>query len=264
MQGCSLETAFPAGDNGRDKMAPVTAAATVGCTDDSATQYQRRRERRKTQRCKTAAEASMPQFTDPDRPAFRRVEGPPPMNNPMDIDEEEQGAPKFITDDSLGSRIASKFSKKQGADMPVDGTPGWFGSSSVDEEPFMPYTGAEATEEKDSGEYMLRPNFMNTFEGGGLEKSAGTMLPTPSINDSWKTITPVGGRSAFFEHLPAPGGMIESLPTDVKRQMDKILARLDDLENMKYGSEYAQSEIFMIIASGLFLMFCMDVIAKKR
>jgi hypothetical protein len=244
MQGCSLEAAFPAGDSNESSK----AASTVGCIDDTATQNQRRSEKRKTKRCRFTD-------TDPDRPSFRKITGPPPLINAAQFNESNQQF-ESIQQPSL-KRPVSDYE-------PVEGVPSWFGSSAHDEEePFMPYTGAESN--IDINEYNLKPDFTASFAGGGLEKSAGTPLPTPSINDSWKTLTPTGAQSAFFENLPVPGGLLpQNMSGDMKKQIDKILARLDDLEHMKYSSEYASSEVFMIIASGLFLMFCMDVLARKK
>ena len=243
MQGCSLEAAFPAGDSNEN----LKPASTVGCVDDTASQSQRKSEKRKTKRCR---------FTepDPDRLSFRKITGPPPLINAAQFNESNQ---------QFESIQQPSFKRPVSDYEPVEGVPSWFGSSmNDDEEPFMPYTGAESN--IDTNEYNLKPDFTSSFNGNGLEKSAGTPLPTPSINDSWKTLTPTGAQSAYFEHLPSPGGLIHNMTPDVKKQIDKILSRLDDLENMKYTSEYASSEVFMIIASGLFLMFCMDVLARKK
>jgi hypothetical protein len=243
MQGCSLEAAFPAGESNDSK-----PESTVGCMDNSSTQAQRKSEKRKTKRCRFTD-------TDSDRLSFRKITGPPPLINASQFNESDQQF-ESIQQPSL-KRPVSDYE-------PVEGVPSWFGNSvNDDEEPFMPYTGAEVT--IDQNEYKLQPDFTSSFVGDGLEKSAGTPLPTPSLNDSWKTLTPTGAQSAFYHHLPVPGGLMpQNMSGDMKKQIDKILARLDDLENMKYSSEYASSEIFMIIASGLFLMFCVDVLARKK
>ena len=40
----------------------------------------------------------------------------------------------------------------------------------------------------------------------GFEKAGGTILPTPSVVDVWKPITPANSNTAFFQSLPSPSG----------------------------------------------------------
>jgi len=48
---------------------------------------------------------------------------------------------------------------------------------------------------------------------------------------------------------------------DVIKKLDKIFARLDDLENRK--SENANTEVVLFVMSGLFILFTMDLLVRK-
>jgi hypothetical protein len=83
-------------------------------------------------------------------------------------------------------------------------------------------------------------------------------------------LTPGGARTAFFDSLPAPGGLIpidqarQAPPYDKDeffRRLDSIYARLDDLELRK--SENAQTEILLFITSGIFVLFSLDLLVRK-
>ena len=136
-------------------------------------------------------------------------------------------------------------------------------------------------------EFMMSSDFTQLFNRGA-DKAAGPALPVPSIVDSWKRMTPSGAQSAYIDALPSPGGseimsgdrfstdeyVIGSRrPSDssyegnkdMMRRLDKIFARLDDLEAARVaGGESNHMEIFMFILSGMFVMFAMDALAKRR
>ena len=120
-------------------------------------------------------------------------------------------------------------------------------------------------------EYMMSPDFTKTFGLLGKDKAAGEGLPVPSVVDSWKRMTPSGAQSAFIDALPLPGGTYPNSPNmgsdsgDVKRHLDKIFARLDDLENTgRFATtENNQMEIFMFILSGMFVMFTVDQLCRR-
>jgi hypothetical protein len=134
-----------------------------------------------------------------------------------------------------------------------------------------------------ANDFNLEPNFSKTFGEKGANKAAGAELPIPSIVDAWKRLTPSGANTAFIEYLPPPGG--ELMPptnaaplqlgntapsytyggTDMKKRLDEIFSRLDDLENRwTEGSENSQMEIFLFILSGMFVMFSVDMFARTR
>lgn len=125
-----------------------------------------------------------------------------------------------------------------------------------------------STSNKD--EYMMSPDFTKTFGLEGKDKASG--LPVPSVVDQWKRMTPSGAQSAFIDALPLPGGTYPNSPgmgsdsTDIKRHLDKIFSRLDDLENSGRfaATENNQMEIFMFILSGMFVMFAVDALSKRR
>ncbi len=123
-------------------------------------------------------------------------------------------------------------------------------------------------------DYMMETDFAQTFSMGGADKAAGAELPVPSVVDRWKKLTPKGAQSSFFELLPAPGGSYPEYVvgqqggiqanSDMKKRLDAIFARLDDLERrVDSGGENTQTEIFLFILSGVFVMFAADLLARR-
>jgi hypothetical protein len=123
-------------------------------------------------------------------------------------------------------------------------------------------------------DYMMETDFAQTFQLGGADKATGAELPVPSIVDRWKKMTPKGAQSSFFELLPAPGGAYPEYVVgqqggiqpnnDMKKRLDAIFARLDDLEKrVDGGGENTQTEIFLFILSGVFVMFAADLLARR-
>ncbi len=137
--------------------------------------------------------------------------------------------------------------------------------------------------------FTLEPNFEKTFGGQAENRASGAGLPIPSIVDAWKRLTPSGANTAFIEYLPPPGGDLmpsgnsnrgfssaqeyvvgqqqgqQYIQNDMKRRLDEIFSRLDDLENrMTTGSENTQMELFLFILSGMFVMFSIDMFAARR
>ncbi len=123
-------------------------------------------------------------------------------------------------------------------------------------------------------DYMMETDFANTFQLQGADKATGADLPVPSVSDRWKKLTPKGAQSSFFELLPAPGGSYPeyvvgqqggiAANNDMKKRLDAIFARLDDLEKrVDSGGENTQTEIFLFILSGVFVMFAADLLARR-
>lgn len=164
-----------------------------------------------------------------------------------------------------------------GADVLGDETDGFLGGKQEALEGYANYNPV-------ADDFHLEPNFSKTFGEKGANKAAGAELPIPSIVDAWKRLTPSGANTAFIEYLPPPGG--ELMPpttapttfqlgntapsytyggTDMKKRLDEIFSRLDDLENKwTEGSENSQMEIFLFILSGMFVMFSVDMFARAR
>jgi hypothetical protein len=145
--------------------------------------------------------------------------------------------------------------------------------------------------------YRLLPDFAQTFGGstqnnGVYEDSSPTrkqtayltptqmspsdVLPIPNIDNFWKTKHTTGGQSSYFASLRAPGGMPSGMSSqplipgddtqsegsttqrrDVLEKLDRIFARLDDMETKK--GENANTEVLMFIMTGLGVIFLMDV-----
>jgi hypothetical protein len=101
-----------------------------------------------------------------------------------------------------------------------------------------------------------------------------SILPVPNVDVFWKESGLAGGQSAFFSQLKAPGGQpstsignadfstggdsdVPAGRREVLTKLDKIFARLDDMEAAK--SENAQTEVLLFILTGLGIVFLMDV-----
>jgi hypothetical protein len=167
--------------------------------------------------------------------------------------------------------------------MPVDADAGTY-------EPFRDSSGAVPTQAyfgQDSqgefsnvignaNEYKLGPDFMDAFREVGTLNGAGATatLPTPSVRDIWKPLTPggVSSRSSFFERLPPPGGEYYQPPVsnsanmmkDVHAKLDQIFSRLDTIDQSKGGNDgSAQTEVLLFIMSGIFVLFLTDLAVRK-
>ena len=116
--------------------------------------------------------------------------------------------------------------------------------------------------------YKLSPDFTQTFSAKGLAKATGLQaasLPTEDINTNmmWKPMTS-GGSTAFFQKVTSRPAQVQPSSEDgrdVIKKLDKIFARLDDLENRK--SENANTEVVLFVMSGLFILFTMDLLVRK-
>jgi hypothetical protein len=137
--------------------------------------------------------------------------------------------------------------------------------------------------------YSLEPDFGKTFTGKGADRASGaglrtensvsqqnnyltpsemlpsSILPFPNTDTFWKN-NPTGGQSAFFANLRPPGGQPtgqvpkEEDPASKREMMeklDRIFARLDDMEHVK--AENSQTEILLFIMTGLGVIFLMDI-----
>ena len=154
-----------------------------------------------------------------------------------------------------------------------------------------PFTDVIGSEEA----YKLLPDFAQTFGAKGAQKAGAipttggpssvateasyltptdmmpnSILPVPNVDMFWKANGIAGGQSAFFSQLKAPGGRPSGVATDydedssnpvsrreVLGKLDRIFARLDDMDAVK--AENAQTEVLLFILTGLGVIFLMDV-----
>ncbi len=131
-----------------------------------------------------------------------------------------------------------------------------FFGKGADDDDFAPYTGPSV---KDS--HLLEPDFKQIFDTKGFQKSAGISLssrPDTSQLDnifaatSYKPIK----TTVAAEEKPQHDG-------DMKKQLDKLRARLDDLEKIRNNSqENTQAEITLFVMSGLAFLFVMDLASR--
>jgi hypothetical protein len=139
--------------------------------------------------------------------------------------------------------------------------------------------------------YKLSPDFGTSFDLRGVQKASGngtangpstvyqessllsptktmpnSILPFPNVDMFWKNNPKTGGQSSFFTHLSPPSGQVQQPQTqeenhgnrrEVLEKLDRIFARLDDMDSVK--SENAQTEILLFIMTGLGVIFLMDI-----
>jgi hypothetical protein len=275
MNYCALDDAFQ----------EVGGAPSPGCATDYATRAARKEERRKARRCKGPAATYLDLGEqDPDRQQFTKLPEVPPMNPSTGVREHTpveapQGSREPFTAERMEpyQRDPPESRACQGplSEIPTN-VPGpakrqqncsnvkkFFGAG-IDDDAFADYV-------PDQADYKLQPNFLKAFEQAGVAR-AGTSatLPNPSVNMYWKPLTTSGAQTSFVEHLPPPGGKYYEPPSrnygevstaEIMKKIDKIFARLDDMNNS--SPEQVASEIMMFISSGIFIIFLMDLLVKK-
>lgn len=166
------------------------------------------------------------------------------------------------------------------------GLPGYFGKDLDDEEGFADYSAAPGD---DPGYRLIPATLDSSFEATGVAK-AGSALPTPSVVDVWKPLTPAGSRTAMVGSLPAPGGRVvervePALPvmaveptsealrgapttaktTDTSREqlmkrIQDLTTRLEELEGR--ASRNSQQEVLLFTAAGLGILVCFDLAVR--
>ena len=142
--------------------------------------------------------------------------------------------------------------------------------------------------------YSLEPDFGKTFTGKGADRASGSgtrtenyvsqetgyltpsemlpnsILPFPNTDNFWKNNS-AGGQSSFFANLRPPGGQPSGQTEKPKEEdvaskremmekLDRIFARLDDMEHVK--AENSQTEILLFIMTGLGVIFLMDICCR--
>jgi hypothetical protein len=225
-------------------------------------QEARKQERKKAKRCKgppltflsSELEAAA---ADPDRPAAVKKPVPPALGRNPETGLQEHTP----VDADVGTYEPFRDSSNA---VP---TQAYFGQDSQAD--FSNVIG-------NANEYKLGPEFMDAFREVGTLNGAGATatLPTPSVRDIWKPLTPggVSSRSSFFERLPPPGGEYYQPPAavsssamkDVHAKLDKIFSRLDTIDQTKSGNDgSAQTEVLLFIMSGIFVLFLTDLAVRK-
>lgn len=216
----------------------------------------------------------------PPKEAFADFQDPRPMSEILATFRSEQPPADEKVLNTMPRGIAGP-TKQQPSKLPK-----YFGANYDDESKTTSWTN-DTTEEGftsftniigDDPGYRMGPDFTQQFAGKGVERAQGArgsllsnegveILPIPSVKNVWKPLTPSGAPTAFFDTLPAPGGLIpvdQARPYDKDeffRRLDSIYARLDDLEIKK--SENAQTEILLFITSGIFVLFSLDLLVRK-
>jgi len=252
MEFCTLEDAFP------DLKTKSTA---------------RSEEKKKAKRCKGPAQTYLTaqDSTDPDRPAQIKMPEVPPVNEKTGLREHTPvDAPQtepFLDSGSEYDQLLSSLSSGTVAGptkLAKGKPPAFFGAGEDDDtEGFASFTDVIG----DDPGYKLSPDFTQTFSAKGTAKAGG--LPTADVNTNinWKPLTSGGAKTAFYSKVitrpsaPAPVMPSSDDSRDLLKKMDKIFARLDDLENRK--SENAQTEVVLFVMSGLFILFTMDLLVRK-
>lgn len=289
MSGCLLQDAFPD-------------------TAKQSGQVAKKEERYKAKKCGGPALAFLKAGSDPDRqahhplPSIDKLEGREGFQakqiKESFVAQDEQNleyAPvtvsncnreeREIVKNLVGQRVDDVIGEKsrktlpRAAESPAqtpdftktmygDPVPSYFGKS-VSDDGFADYSSSMT----DNPGYMVQGStFSPNSNEKGLEKASGPIsLPTPSIMDAWKPITPSGARTSFFESLPQgdqqdSNGHHASFSKDEKQsllqKLDTLFARLEELESK--SNEYAHAEVSLFILSGLFLMFGLETVRKFR
>ena len=244
MNYCALDDAFQ----------EMGGAPSPGCATDYATKAARKEERKKARRCKGPPATYLNiEDTDPDRQHLTKPPEIPAMNPATGLRQHvpvtaPQGSLEPFTDADNQMAAPAAIRKKK-----------YFGASPEDD---------HADYAPDQEDYRLQPDFLTAFEHAGVARAGSTAaLPNPSVNMYWKPLTTSGAQTSFVEQLPPPGGKYYQAPRgeismeEVMKKMDKIFARLDDM-NVS-SPEQVTSELLMFISSGIFVLFLMDLLVKK-
>jgi hypothetical protein len=194
--------------------------------------------------------------------------------------------PTSLQESTAPSFFGSGAEDDAGAALRVHGKNGLTESFQNGAAPFVNVIGS-------NDHYKLEPDFTKSFAQRGAQKAANvgsgptpgddetayltptgmlpnSILPVPNVDVFWKENGLAGGQSAFFSNLKAPGGLPvgsaadqdagQDVPTgrrEVLTKLDRIFARLDDMDSQK--SENAQTEVLLFIMTGLGVIFLMDI-----
>lgn len=270
MDGCSLADAFPSG-----------ASASAGCGDTRTAEESRRQEKKRARKCRGPALSYLNSgmnnvgAVDPDRQTAK-LEPVPELNIHEPFTGSMDSLPAIMSNakDANSLQGGNSFF---GADPADDSCSNGSKKSSLIA-PFVDIIG-------DDDSYRLEPDFSKSFKMRGTNKATSVPspdpqqesyitptkmlpsgnLPYPNTDMFWKENGLAGGQSSFFAHLKSPGGEpTSSIPEEphaksqeVLHKLDKIFARLDNIESAK--SENSQTEVLLFILTGLGVIFLMDI-----
>jgi hypothetical protein len=244
MEFCLLQDVFP--NWKKDMEGPTEANISAGCTDMKSAERARKEQKKRAKKCKDPSLRYLE--PDADRPSFaNRVEEEVlPMNSKTGIvSGGEEGFQVQVT--TLPKNLPGTNA------TPSQKTPSYFGASEDDdsEEGFASFTNIIG----DNPAYKLMPDEVT--------------LPTPSLDEAWKPLTPSGAPTAFFQYLKAPTAEYQRPPPTVaptpsehlSSKFDEIFKRLDQLESERRQS--TQTEVLLFVGSGLVLLCSLDFLTRR-
>jgi hypothetical protein len=234
MDYCLLQDVFP--DWKKNMEGSTEASIAVGCTDTKSAEKARKEQKeqkKKAKKCKDPALRYLePEYSDPDRPFL-------PFNKDTQVQKKVPGT---------GEEYASK-------------KPAYFGASEDDEltEGFSSFTNVIGSNQSQYEQTDLEKEVQSV-----MEKSSGKLLPSPSLQDAWKPLTPAGVHTAFYENLltpePRKKHISSSEPDELSKKIDSIFGRLELLEAERRQS--TQTEVLLFVGSGLALILSLDILSR--
>lgn len=131
-----------------------------------------------------------------------------------------------------------------------------FFGKGADDDDFAPYTGPSV---KDS--HLLEPDFKQIFDTKGFQKSAGIALSARPTTSQLDNIFAATSYKPIHSTPAVEPERVEN--SDMKKQLDRLRARLDDLEKIRNSrQENTQAEITLFVMSGLAFIFIIDMASK--
>lgn len=251
MDYCLLQDVFP--DWKKNMEGSTEANISVGCTDTKSAEKARKEQKKKAKRCKDPALRYLePDYKDeelhlrdPDRPFL-------PFNKDTGVVEATPLSDKKVP--GTGEEYTTK-------------KPAYFGAGTDDDtvEGFSSFTNVIGNDPA----YRLAPTDTEKEVKSVMEKSSGSLLPSPSLQDAWKPLAPAGVHTAFFQHLLPPGGElpkpkrseIESDPDTLSKKIDHLVGRLELLEAERRQS--TQTEVLLFVGAGLALILSLDILSRR-
>jgi len=229
---------------------PTEANISAGCTDMKSAERARKEQKKRAKKCKDPSLRYLE--PDADRPSFaNRVEEEVlPMNSKTGTVE----ARPFGGEEGFQVQVTTLPKNLPGTNAtPSQKTPSYFGASEDDdsEEGFASFTNIIG----DNPAYKLMPDEIT--------------LPTPSLDEAWKPLTPSGAPTAFFQYLKGPTAEYQRPPPTVaptpsehlSSKFDEIFKRLDQLESERRQS--TQTEVLLFVGSGLVLLCSLDFLTRR-
>lgn len=268
MEGCFLQDVFP--DWKRpDGKRPDDKSPDGKKEGTSPSEKARKEQKKRAKRCKDPALRYLESDSEFNDLALKDP-GDDPRADPDRLFLRPQGSLKEELNKETG--VVETKHVVPGAERVSIKRPSYFGASEEDDmtEGFAPFTNIIGDD----------PAYRFSSELVGTEKEVATimdmskeatLLPSPSLDDVWKPLTPAGVQTAFFKGLPPPGGIYPkqelagrgghtSSLDELKEKMNHIFGRLDALESER--RQHAQTEVLLFVGSGLALLLSLDIISR--